>query len=79
MLPRRVFALGGAVQGPVRISNVAKRIVGLRRNVRVLPFISTLALMVALGGAVLQQAQGDVTALVATAIGFMARLGIMGT
>ena len=78
MLPRRVFALGGAVQGPVRISNVAKRIVGLR-NVRVLPFISTLALMVALGGAVLQQAQGDVTALVATAIGFIARLGIMGT
>ena len=75
MLPRRVFALGGAVQGPVRISNVARQVVGLRRNVRVVPFLSTLAIMVALGGAVLQQAQGDVTALVAAALGWMGSVG----
>jgi hypothetical protein len=84
VLPRRIFALGGnlggnlsggTAHGQVRISNVAKRIVGpFQRNVRVVPVLSTLALVFALGGAVMQQAQGDVASILATALGFFARI-----
>lgn len=82
VLPRRIFALGGnlggAAHGQVRISNVAKRIVGpfqrIQRNVRVVPVLSTLALILALGGAVMQQAQGDVASILATALGYFSRV-----
>ena len=62
VLPRRVFALGGPLggggAGVLRLGDVAKRVVGLpgalRRHVRVLPLLSTLALVLALGSAVVQ-------------------------
>ena len=69
-----VSATGGGGRG-VRITDVAKRLtrlpVALRGNVRIVPVVlSTLALLLAVGGALVQQGAGELAPL----LGFFTRL-----